>query len=216
MGEIFYIFKRRRNEISREVAKNFIRVKYFIMRKIILDLAVTLDGFIEGPNGEIDWCNMDPEPDSTDFLGDLLDDIDSIFYGRISYDLWGNFIPGEDLPVEMKWAYEKINAKKKYVFSTTKTTDDKAVIVNSNIKERVMEILQQPGKNIWMYGGAKLITTFINYGLIDVYRLAVHPVILGSGKPLFKDIVQRVNLKLIDTKSSNSGVIMLKYERTIR
>jgi len=186
------------------------------MRKIILDLAVTLDGFIEGPNGEIDWCNMDPEPDSTDFLGDLLDDIDSIFYGRISYDLWGNFIPGEDLPVEMKWAYEKINAKKKYVFSTTKTTDDKAVIVNSNIKERVMEILQQPGKNIWMYGGAKLITTFINYGLIDVYRLAVHPVILGSGKPLFKDIVQRVNLKLIDTKSSNSGVIMLKYERTIR
>ena len=80
----------------------------------------------------------------------------------------------------MKLAYEKINAKKKYVFSTTKTTDDKAVIVDSNIKERVMEILQQPGKNIWMYGGAKLITTFINYGLIDIYRSS--PFI-----PLFSD-----------------------------
>ncbi len=184
------------------------------MRKIILDLAVTLDGFIEGPNGEIDWCIMDTELASDDFLGDLLDDIDTIFYGRISYDLWGNFMPDENLLIAMREAYEKINSKKKYVFSTTKTTDENAVIINSNIKEKVMEILQQPGKNIWMYGGGKLITTFINLGMIDVFRLAVHPVILGSGKPLFKDIGKRVNLKLIDTRSSNSGVIMLKYERT--
>ena len=97
-------------------------------------------------------------------------------------------------------------------FSTAKTNDGKATFINSNIKERVEEITQQPGKNIWLYGGGKLITTFINLGLVDVYRLAVHPVILGSGKPLFENIKTRVGLKLIDAKPSNSGVILLSYQ----
>jgi dihydrofolate reductase len=180
------------------------------MRKIILDLAVTLDGFIEGPNGEIDWCIMD-DGDGSDFI-DFIDSIDSIFYGRVSYELWGNFQPGENASPVVKEIYKSIPGKTKYVFSTTKTTDtSNAIFINENIKERVMEIRQQPGKNIWLYGGARLITTFMNLGLIDVYRLAVHPVFLGSGKPLFKDIQERVRLKLIDVKSSKSGVVLLSY-----
>ena len=71
--------------------------------------------------------------------------------------------------------------------------------------------MQQPGKNIWLYGGGSLITTFINPGLADVYRLGVHPIILGSGKPLFKDIKERVGLKLSDAKASKSGVTLLRY-----
>lgn len=75
-----------------------------------------------------------------------------------------------------------------------------------------MEIKQQPGKDIWLYGGGKLITTFINLGLVDVLRLAVHPVILGSGKPLFKDIKKRMGLNLTGAKASKSGVVLLEYE----
>ena len=75
-----------------------------------------------------------------------------------------------------------------------------------------MEIKQQKGKNIWLYGGAKLVTTFLNLDLIDEYKLAVHPVILGKGKPLFQNIEDRHKLILIDVKSYKSGVIMLTYQ----
>lgn len=183
------------------------------MRKIILDLAVTLDGFIEGPNGEIDWCIMEEDPGLDSAFAEFLSGIDTIFYGRISYELWGNYKPNEDAGSGMKSIFDSIHSKKKYVFSTTRDDDDgKATFINADIKDRVQQIRQQPGKDIWLYGGAKLITTFINLALVDVYRLAVHPVILGSGKPLFKDIDKRINLKLIDARGSQSGVTLLSYE----
>lgn len=185
------------------------------MRKIILDLAVTLDGFIEGPNGEIDWIELKNDNAAEDFLGELLEGIDTIFYGRISYDMWGNFVPGDDMPEGIRNAYVKINKKEKVVFSTSKKYSDVRTI-DSDIKKRVQEILAKPGKDIWLYGGGKLITEFINLGLVDVYRLGVYPVILGAGKPLFKDIASRVDLKLTGTKTSKSGVILLKYEREKR
>jgi dihydrofolate reductase len=182
------------------------------MRKIILTLAVSLDGFIEGPNGEIDWLARDESTDFGDILNGILTDKDIIFYGRISYDKWGNYHPGEQGSPKLKAAYDLLHSKQKYVFSTTKTTDGtNAIFINSNIKERVDEIRQQPGKNIWLYGGGKLITTFLNMGLIDVYRLAVHPVILGSGKPLFSGIKEKVKLKLADVETSKSGVVVLNY-----
>jgi len=182
------------------------------MRKIILDVAVTLDGFIEGPDGELDWLGKDEDMDFGDILKDILVDIDAIFYGRVSYDLWGNYDPGKNASLKLREAYNLLHTKKKYVFSRKKTNDGKAIFINSNIKERVQEILQQPGKNIWLYGGGNLITTFINLGLVDVYRLTVHPVILGACKPLFENIKDRVELKLKNSKPSKSGVILLTYE----
>ncbi|HET6769819.1 MAG TPA: dihydrofolate reductase family protein [Chitinophagaceae bacterium] len=181
------------------------------MRKIILDVAVTLDGFIEGPKGEIDWLVNDEETDFGEILTDILADIDAIFYGRISYDLWGNYYPDKNASPKLKAAYDLLHGKTKYVFSTAKTNDGKATFINADIRERVQEIIQEPGKNIWLYGGGKLITTFINLGLVDFYRLAVHPVILGSGKPLFENIKTRVGLKLIDATPSKSGVLLLRY-----
>lgn len=183
------------------------------MRKIILDLAVTLDGFIEGPNGEIDWIEIENDDATQDFLGDLLQGIDTIFYGRISYDMWGNFVPGDDMPEGIRNAYQKINTKEKVVFSTSKKYSE-VLTIDSNLKERVEEIRSRPGKDIWLYGGGKLITDFINLGLVDVYRLGVYPVILGAGKPLFKDIANRIDLKLTGTKTSKGGVILLQYERS--
>ena len=180
-------------------------------RKIILTVAVTLDGFIEGPNGEMDWLVRDPEVDFGDILNDILTDVDAIFYGRISYEKWGHYHPGENVSIKLKDAYDLLHSKKKYVFSRTKKSDGKATFIDSNIKERVEEILQEPGKNIWLYGGGKLLTTFINLGLVDVFRLAVHPVIIGSGTPLFNDIKERIQLKLSESKPSKSGVILLTY-----
>jgi dihydrofolate reductase len=177
-------------------------------RKIILDLAVTLDGFIEGKNGEIDWCIMDPEMEFDKFLNN----IDTIFYGRKSYDLWGQFTP-ETMNNAEREMMDLVHSKEKYVFSKTKKgTDNKATFINDNIPEEVAKLKNKPGKDIWLYGGASLITTFINLGLVDEFRLSVHPVILGEGKPLFTDIKQRVNLKLVQTRTFSSGVVQLIYQ----
>lgn len=179
------------------------------MRKIVLDLAVTLDGFIEGPNGEIDWCVMDEEMAFDDFLGD----IDTIFYGRVSYDLWGQYVPGADVsPVEKK-IWSSVHSKEKYVFSKNPQPDGKATYISSDILDKIAEIKSRPGKNIWLYGGSSLITTFINHGLIDEYRLAVHPIILGAGKPLFTNLENRTGLTLNHVKTSASGVILLSYTK---
>ena len=182
------------------------------MRKIILNLTLTLDGFIEGPNGEIDWIVGDSSTDFGDILNEIIRDKDAIFYGRKSYELWGNYSP-EQGSQKLKNAYALMHTKTKYVFSATKKSDGtNAIFINGNIKQRVEEIKQQPGKNIWLYGGASLITTFLNLDLIDEYHLAIQPVILGKGKPLFQNIEQRHRLKLIETKGDPSGVTVLIYE----
>jgi dihydrofolate reductase len=177
-------------------------------RRIILDLAVTLDGFIEGINGEVDWCIMDSDMGFVDFLHQ----IDTIFYGRKSYGLWGQFTPESDVTETEKTLWDLVHSKQKYVFSRTqKGIDDKAIFINDQIFEEVNKFKDKPGKDIWLYGGASLITTFIKLGLVDEFRLSVHPVVLGEGKPLFMDIQERLNLKLVHTRSFSSGVVQLIY-----
>lgn len=177
-------------------------------RRVILDLAVSLDGFIEGKKGEIDWCVMDDEMGFNDFLHQ----IDTIFYGRKSYDLWGQYTPEISESDDQKKLWELIHSKVKYVFSRTqKGNNQKVIFINDHILEEVKKIKSEPGKDIWLYGGASLITNFINLGLVDEFRLSVHPIILGEGKPLFIDIKERLNLKLVNTRTFSSGVVQLIY-----
>src|SRR3954470_6677378 len=177
-------------------------------RRIILDLAVTLDGFIEGKNGEVDWCIMDSEMGFINFLNQ----IDTILYGRKSYDLWGQYTPTIEVADAEKEMWELVHSKEKYVFSRTlKGSDNKAIFINENIPEEVNKLKNNPGKDIWLYGGASLITAFIDLGLVDEFRLSVHPVILGEGRPLFIDIKQRLNLTLMNTRTFSSGVVQLIY-----
>lgn len=178
------------------------------MKKIILNLAVTLDGFIEGPNGEIDWCIMDEEMNFDAFI----ESIDTIFYGRVSYEAWGNFQPDKNAGPADKLMWQGIHSKNKFVFSSRDRTDDKATFISCDIAGKVAEIKKQAGKDIWLYGGASLIKTFINLGLIDIYKVSVHPVALGRGKPLFEDLKERIALKLTQTRVFRSGVVELTYE----
>ncbi|WP_339148226.1 MULTISPECIES: dihydrofolate reductase family protein [unclassified Sutcliffiella] len=181
-------------------------------RRIILDLAVTLDGFIEGQNGEVDWCIMDPDMEFTTFLNE----IDTILYGRKSYDLWGQYTPKDEVSEMDKVMWNLVHGKEKVVFSKTqKGTDDKTIFINENIHGEMMKLKDKPGKDIWLYGGASLITTFINLGLVDEFRLSIHPVVLGVGKPLFVDIRKRLNLKLVHTRTFSSGVVQLTYHNRI-
>ncbi|MBL0910917.1 MAG: dihydrofolate reductase [Bacteroidia bacterium] len=177
------------------------------MRNVILDLAVTLDGFIEGPNGEIDWCILDDDMDLEGFIGT----VDAILYGRVSYDAWGNFQPDETASAPERQIWQGVHSKKKYVFSRQARQDERATFISTDIANAVAEIKKQEGKDIWLYGGAGLIRSFIEAGLVDMYRLSIHPVVLGAGKPLFENLKERVNLKLTDTKVFRSGVVQLIY-----
>ena len=183
------------------------QVKIEIMKKIILNLAVTLDGFIEGPNGEIDWCIMDDDMNFDAFI----ESIDTMFYGRVSYDAWGNFQPDENTSPVEKEMWQSIHSKTKFVFSSQNRANEKDTFISSDIAAKVAEKKNQGGKDIWLYGGAKLIKTFIKLGLIDIYKISVHPVALGSGKPLFEDLDKRVELKLTGTRVFKSGVVELTY-----
>jgi dihydrofolate reductase len=143
----------------------------------------------------------------------FLNQIDTILYGRKSYDLWGQFTPEIENANTEHEIWGLVHSKEKYVFSRTKKgTDNKSIFINDNILEEMNKLKSKPGKDIWLYGGASLITTFINLGLVDEFRLSVHPVVLGEGKPLFIDIKQRLNLKLVNTITFSSGVVQLIYQ----
>lgn len=178
------------------------------MKKVVLNLAVTLDGFIEGPNGEVDWCIMDEDMNFPAFI----ESVDTIFYGRISYDAWGNYQADENADATEKEMWNGIHSKNKFVFSSQNRNDENAVFITADLITKVNEIKNQQGKDIWLYGGASLIKTFINLNLIDVYKISVHPIVLGSGKPLFENLSDRIGLKLMDTRVFKSGVVELTYQ----
>ncbi|HYJ65990.1 MAG TPA: dihydrofolate reductase family protein [Parafilimonas sp.] len=168
------------------------------MRKVILGVAVSLDGFIEGPNGEYDWCFTDPDYSLKNFFNR----IDTIFVGRKTYEMSS----------EMEGGGAGFPKFKEYVFSTTlDKVKQGATLIKSNIKTEVEKIKNEKGKDIWLFGGASLTTSLMNLGLVDELSLAVYPVILGSGKSLFNNIKDRTNLILVDTKTYSTGLISLTY-----
>ena len=168
------------------------------MRKVILAVAVSLDGYIEGPNGEYDWCFTDQDYGMPDFYKR----IDAMFIGRKSYELFS--MSGEVMP--------GFPALTEYVFSTTlKEVKPGAILINENVAEAVKRIKNEPGKDIFLFGGASLTSSLLNLSLIDECWISVHPIILGSGKPLFNGIKNRIPLTLVDTKTYSSGLVSLTY-----
>jgi dihydrofolate reductase len=188
------------------------------MRKIIAALVVSVDGFIEGPNGELDWVDTWEDP------FDLLPQIDTCILGRGMYpgyeQYWGAILANPEgiLPFTGKVASKGEVAYAKFAEKTPhivlSRTLDKASWKNTRIVRDVGEIRrlkQQPGKDMHAVGGATLVGTLINQGLIDELRLVVYPIILGGGKALFKDVKERHALKFLGAKPLESGLIRLTY-----
>lgn len=182
------------------------------MRKIILSVAISFDGFIEGPNGEIDWIPFDQ--DAADGLAQFYEEVDTILYGRVSYEMWGNYTPPANSPDFEKENFKITSKMQKIVFSTSQSSfPGNPIVIQNNIRERVQELKQQPGKNIWLFGGNKLVTSLMNLQLVDEFRIAVIPIILGSGKPLFASLTNRTKLHLEKIVDSKSGVVQFNYQR---
>lgn len=166
------------------------------MRKIVLNVAMSLDGLIEGPNGEYDWCFDDQDYGMHEFLNR----IDAIFYGRKSY---------EELMRASKT--NPFAEKQSFLFSKSLPTSDEYQLVTGDLTSSVMEIKRSAGKDIWLFGGASLTASMMKENLVDELLLAVHPIILGKGKALFDMLDSRQTLKLMESKPYSSGLVSMHY-----
>ncbi len=173
-------------------------LKDVAMRKLILAVAISLDGFIEGRNGEYDWCFIDKDYDFNEFFKRL----DKIFVGRKTYEMSS----------EMEGGPAGFPKFKEYIFSTTlDKVKEGATLIRGDIKTEVEKIKKERGKDIWLFGGAGLTTSLMNLGLVDELSLVIYPILLGGGKPLFNNIKDRINLTLVDAKTYSTGVVSLTY-----
>jgi dihydrofolate reductase len=188
------------------------------MRKVIVTMWVSVDGFIAGPNDEMDWITNIFDAAMGQYEDDIVNQADTLLLGRITYQsfagAWPN-VPDNAGVSEDERAYaRKLNAMRKIVFSRTlKTVEwNNSKLVRENIAAEVLKLKQSPGKDLLIYGSASIVQELTNAGLIDEYQLLIHPVILGSGKPLFKNLKDKTNLTLAHTQTYPSGVVLLIYQ----
>ena len=188
-----------------------------VMRKVIASINISLDNYMSGPNCELDWHFEKWGPDLAESFSKQLSHADTILLGRITYCAMARYWPQQaqdlDYPREDIAFAHMMNVYTKVVFSNTLTHLPwmNSKLLKGNLKKEILKLKKQAGKDIIIYGSAKLISSMVELGLIDEYVLYVHPVILGSGKPLFKNSADTLNMKLIKTQSFRTGVVMLCY-----
>ena len=187
-------------------------------RTLIAALQVSLDGFIQGPNGEKDWV------DSWADALELIPDVDTFVLGGHMYPGYGEYWesidanPGrvlpfqERMPSQKEIAYARLAARTPHI--VVSTTLDTVSWPTARIVRDVAELRTlrgQPGKNVYVVGGGTLVASLLNENLIDELRLIVHPVVLGQGQALFGGVKKRLSLDLVQAKSTECGRVILTY-----
>jgi dihydrofolate reductase len=185
------------------------------MRKLIFSIPITIDGFIEGPNHELDW--VIPDDELHDFYADMLRNSNLILYGRVTYKLmlgyWPNAASDPTATAAMLRFAAALNPLPKVVYSKTiNSVDWNTRLVKSFDPQEVRELKNQPGGNILLGGGASLAQQFIRHGLIDEFQLMVMPAVIGSGTALFSHIEQGFTLNYQWSKRLKSGAVALCYQ----
>jgi dihydrofolate reductase len=176
---------------------------------------VSLDGFVEGPNRNLDWVLIDEELHS--FINDQHSQIDTFLFGRRMYEVmvyWETAdkdLSNPEYVLEFARIWKNIH---KIVFSKTlERVQGNATLSRGNIVEEIAKLKAEPGKDMSV-GGATIASAVMKLGLIDEYQLFVQPIILGSGTPMFPSLDNRIDLRLVETRSFNSGVFLLLYQST--
>src|ERR1700730_1122753 len=190
------------------------------MRKLVAFKHVSLDGYTAPVDGSLEWTFRGMSEEVSQSANAFLSDVDVALYGRQTYQgmqgYWST-VPDnpESTPDEIKHArwVEQIS---KIVFSTTLETADwnNSRLIKDHIAEEINALKQQPGQTLMVFGSPRLVHSLIHLdsGLIDEYRLFLHPTVLGDGVPLFKDVKESMNLNLIDSKTFGNGAVYLRYQ----
>jgi dihydrofolate reductase len=185
------------------------------MRKIIAFLQVSVDGFIEGPNREVDWMMIDDDEEWRE-INEMLDSVDALILGGGMYpgyeQYWLALLTNPAGGTTNQSSYAQ-RADKIPHFVLSKTLDKAAWKTTRIVRDldEIRMLKEKQGKNILAWGGATFVSSLMNKGLLDEVRLMVNPIILGGGKALFKDVKERQSLKLLSIKPLKSGMVILTY-----
>jgi dihydrofolate reductase len=187
------------------------------MRKVILNISVTLDGFTAGANDELDWVVVDP--DEWKFLVAEFRKTDTVLLGRLNYVGFQGYWPHvadfpSSTPTDIEFS-RWLDATPKVVFSKTlKQADWKnSRLAQDDTVAEISQLKQQPGKDILLMNSTRLAHSLMEHDLIDEFWLTVSPVAIGKGRPLFKDLQEKMRLKLLDAQGFGMGSILSRYER---
>jgi dihydrofolate reductase len=178
------------------------------MRKLILRMSMSLDGFVGGPNGELDWIFKNTDDESIKFGVAQIRDVGVHAMGSTTYRTMAAYWPTSTEP----WA-SPMNEIPKVVFSRTlkEAPWGPVRILDGKLADEVSKLKAEPGKDILAHGGASFAQSLTRLGLVDEYWLLVHPIALGAGLPMFKDLEKPAELKLVDVKAFPSGTIHKTY-----
>jgi dihydrofolate reductase len=189
------------------------------MRKVIISINVTLDGFMAGPQGELDWHFPHWNEEMAEFAYEQLSMMDSILLGRVTYEAMARYWPYEanntnNSRQDIEYA-KMMNSYAKIVFSKTLTAVEwrNARLVKKDLAKEVAALKEEPGMDMIVYGSGTIISRLMQLDLIDEYVLWLHPVVLGKGIPLFRKLQEKHALKLLKTKTFSSGVVILYYSK---
>ena len=188
------------------------------MRKLIVSMNLSLDGYLSGPHCELDWHFEKWNDAMGDQLLELLEKADSILLGRITYEAMARYWSAkplqQDFPRQDLAIAEQMERHTKIVFSKTTNSSrwSNTKFISADIKNEIQSLKQKKGKDILLFGSSTLVTTCIRHRLVDEYRLWIHPVILGKGKPLFTSPEDRIMMKLKGSILFESGVYLFSYE----
>jgi dihydrofolate reductase len=186
------------------------------MRKLILSMQVSLDGFTEGENGDISWVQKE-DPEQWPDLFEMLESVDLLLLGRVMFpdyrDYWKSTLSNNNASSNHKRYAQLAEKTTHVVFSKTmkETGWDNTRIIPGNVVEEVKKLKTQPGKDIQVVGGAKLAATVMNAGLVDEYRIIQNPVVICRGKSFFRQLTRSSKLQLQYVKPLRSGVVILRY-----
>jgi dihydrofolate reductase len=183
------------------------------MRRITYGAAVSLDGFLAGADGSIDWLHF--SKDVQQVIADYWKNVDTLLWGRKTYDVSVAMKPSSaNKPAKAKSSEHKEPTMRNYVFSRTlKALDGPAMeLVTSDAVEFVRTLKQRPGKEICLMSGGALAQSLLAAGLVDEIRLNIHPILLGSGIPTFRDPGHRIKLALFESRKLDGGCILASYK----
>lgn len=184
------------------------------MRKLILIVHTSLDGYVAGVNGEFD--NFKTSPENLDFVCSLTGEADAALAGRVSYQMLDSFWPTardrkEATPAEVRYSNWYNDVQKIVLSRTLSENRERTTIISDNVSERIHEIKKQPGKNILMFGSPTAFETLSSLNLIDDYWVIQYPVLFGKGIPFFTRLNKVAQLNLLDVKRLSNGEIALHY-----
>ncbi|HEX6468564.1 MAG TPA: dihydrofolate reductase family protein [Streptosporangiaceae bacterium] len=187
------------------------------MRKIIYWVHASIDGYIAGPNGEFDWPAVGPELFA--YSEAMNEGVDTLLYGRVVWEVMSAYWPTADADIEAADEHARAFAPfwrktpKVVVSRTLRQPGWDARVIGGDLAAEITELKRRPGRDILLTGGARVAAALTRLGLLDDYRVVVHPVVLGGGVPLFPDQPDRVNLTLVDSRTFDAKTVLLRYER---